>query len=488
MTNYGMHAVHASETLPLAGLVHWGANPRHENESEVDALMESLAAVGQLDDLHVWRCVDGDKVLRGNRRLAAMREMGWTEARQIVHEFSDERDAYRFLLEDHAAGRVVALTAEEKIVSVENGVRMGMSVADLAPSMGVNEKLTQLYLDLGKDLPAKARDALGQGRMGLTVAALLLKIQDPKQRDEATRRILAFEGDGEPMPYKQAKAMIEINWLLPAKYEAEWLEMCVSLKKKFSVVEGHVYVAWKDREDFVMGWRGNAEPGYEYGDVPMPTNPDGRTWEQLAREMQVPVYLCPAPEAKTGFVRLVHAKMLREAMNTERAKLVTPEDSQERTEGTEDGGEEGDAESELQTAADRAMDDALGVWLRASLEAIYQALLANPTVVMTKEPWLPLQEYLASVVTDVDAGAFEAWTGITTREKAQEWIAGDKKNRASLRTTLMLLLCAESDASSQPEKVIREVAEVLEVKVGGNDTALAPPPQRLASKNDVPGG
>ena len=91
MTNYGMHAVHASETLPLAGLVHWGANPRHENESEVDALMESLAAVGQLDDLHVWRCVDGDKVLRGNRRLAAMREMGWTEARQIVHEFSDER-------------------------------------------------------------------------------------------------------------------------------------------------------------------------------------------------------------------------------------------------------------------------------------------------------------------------------------------------------------------------------------------------------------
>ena len=461
MTNYGSHAQHAAELLPLAGLQHWQANPRHENESEVDALMTSLRAVGQLDDVHVWRWIDGDRILRGNRRVAAMRELGWSACRQVVHEFEDERDAYRFLLEDHAAGRVVALTAEEKIVSVENGVRMGMSVDEIAPSMGVNEKLTQLYFDLGKNLPVKARDALGDGRMGLTVAALLLKIPDAKQRDEAARKVLAFEGDGEPMPYKQAKAMIEMNWLLPAKYEAEWAELCVSLKKKFSVVEGYVYVPWKEREDYVMGWRGNAEPGYEYGDVPMPSNPDGRTWEQVAREMQVPVYICPAPEAKTGFVRLVHVRMLKEALAADKKPEVDVAEGRCAPLTVVDGGRQDDDEE-----GEREMDDALGAWLREMLEKIYQALLANPTVVMTKEPWLPLQSYLANLVTDVDAGAFQAWTGITTAAKVQEWIAGDKKNRASLRTTLMLLLCAESDASSQPEKAIREVATVLEVEVG----------------------
>lgn len=309
-TMFGTHAVHAPQVKALAGLVHWSVNPRHENEAEVEAMKESLEAVGQLDDVHVWKCVDGDKILRGNRRVCAMRELRWTECRQVVHEFSDERDAYRFLLEDHAPGRVVALTAEERIVSVENGVRLGMTVSDLH-AVGGSERMTQLYWDLGKGLPVRAREALRDDRLGIGVAALILKITDPKERERATREILAYEGEGEPMPFKQAKAVIEMQWLLPERYELEWIELCAKLKKKLPVINGYSYVAFKNREDFVMGWRGTKEDGYEYGDEPMPGDKDGRTWAQVAVAAQVPIYVCPAPEAKTGYVTLVSAKMLK---------------------------------------------------------------------------------------------------------------------------------------------------------------------------------
>lgn len=472
MTNYGTHVEHAALVLPLAGLVHWNANPRHENDSEVEALKESLGAVGQLDDLHVWRCLEGDKVLRGNRRLMAMRELGWVEARQIVHEFSDERDAYRFLLEDHAPGRVVALTAEEKIVSVENGVKMGMTVDELAPSLGGNVKLTQMYWDLGKGLPMKAREALGDGRMMLTTAAMLLKIADAKQREEASRQVLQYDGEGEPMPYKQARALIETNWILPAKHETDWMALCVTLKKKFSVIEGHVYVSWKDKDDFVMGWRGNPEPGYEFGDVPMPGEPDGRTWESVARELQVPVYLCPAPDAKTGFVRLVNTKMIKQALNADQKKKegdpqITP------IGGRIDEPDFSESESEIGLASAKSADEPAGMseeerrWLRVTLNAIYEALLATPTDAMGEGPWEPLMSYLAELVAG--GAAFDAWGWGTTLEDVHVWASEDTKLRWYLRQPIMMLLCAQYDAAVAPvdgRAKIAEVAAALGVEVG----------------------
>jgi hypothetical protein len=110
-------------------------------------------------------------------------------------------------------------------------------------------------------------------------------------------------------------------------------------------------------------------------------------------------------------------------------------------------GEQNEASCERAGDEQRVVDDRVGRWLRVWLSAIYEALLKAPTDVMTKEPWVPLREYLADLTTDVDAGALEAWQGITTAAGAVAWIEGDEKNRAHLRTTLMLLLCAAHDAS-----------------------------------------
>ena len=218
---FGTHAIQPVAVLPLKGLVHWQVNPRHDLTAGGEEMRESLLAVGQMDDVHVWKCIDGDKILRGNRRVANMRRLGWTECRQVVHEFSDERDAYLFLLEDRGFGHSMDLSADEKILAVENGVKMGMSAEDMQACLGVTEERVQLWWDLGECLPAVARDALHVGTLSMATAQLLLKIDDKDGRREAAQMVMK-DLDGEPMAPGQAKNVIELQFVLPEKWRKAW--------------------------------------------------------------------------------------------------------------------------------------------------------------------------------------------------------------------------------------------------------------------------
>jgi ParB-like chromosome segregation protein Spo0J len=449
----------------------WEWNPRGSSYRGIEELMASLEREGLQDAIHVWERVDGDFLLKGHRRFEAMSNLGWTECKQVVHHFEDDAAAYRFLLEDH--GHTDPLDAEEKIVAVEHGVKLGMTTAELAPCLGVSEERAQLWFDLGKLLPQAARSALGKGDISLNTAELLLDVPDAKDRRAAAQMILKDMETGEPMAHGQAKAYIQAHYVLPEKWRREWLETELKLKKKFKVADGHHYVEWAARRDYIMGESGQPEPEFEFATSFLPRDREGRTFGEVAKGLSVPIYVVPAPLHKDGYVALVQASMLRDAMSI-------PEDKETGRPGEEEMERVGDKPETTtkMTAADVIVKDAeeqMRMWLRTWLGAIYEALLMNPTDVMTKEPWLPLQEFLAHLTTDVDAGALHAWLEIDNRKDAQEWIVSDMKNRAHLRTTLMLLLCAESDSSSQPEKVIRAVAAALGVdgknldqKLGGN--------------------
>ena len=212
-----------------------------------------------------------------------------------------------------------------------------------------------------------------------------------------------------------------------------------------------------------------AEPEFEFASSFAPREKHGRTYGELAFAFDVPVYVVPAPLHKDGYVLLVQASMLRDAMSVKTEDTArdenTAEDDDEESLGQFMDGEVPGARSEgvdddfIQKRRDE--DEQQRMWMRTWLSAIYEHLLMNPTAIMTSAPWEPLREYLAHVTTDVDAGALAAWMGITEREAAVAWMREDKRQRAPLRTTLMLLLCAESDSSNQPEKVIREVAAAL---------------------------
>lgn len=444
----------------------WQWNPRGVNYRGIPELMQSLAREGLQDALHVWETTEGDLLLKGHRRFEAMQQLGWTECKQVVHQFADEAAAYRFLLEDH--GHTDPLDAEEKIVAVEHGVKLGMRTDELAPCLGVSEERCQLWFDLGKLLPQGARSALSDGRLSVNTAELLLLVTDAAERRMAAQMILKDIETGEPMAHGQAKAYIQAHYVLPEKWRREWLETEIKLKKKFKVSAGHRYVAWADRKDYLMGESGQPEPEYEFATTFLPRDKEGRTFGEVALALDVPIFIVPAPLHKEGYVALVLSSMLRDAMSVTSGGGMGHDADADSGPEDEDGLTDSDQEQPEDVGPGESHDaevDRLGQWLRRSLGAIYEALLLNPTVVMTKEPWLPVQAVLAHLATDVDAGALSAWLGIRERDDALAWIASDTRNRAHLRTTLMLLLCVESDSSATPEAAIRQVAAALGVAV-----------------------
>ena len=485
-------------TRSLERVKFWEWNPRGGSYRGMAELKESIQREGLQDAIHVWERVDGDYLLKGHRRFEAMRSLGWMECKQVVHHFEEESAAYRFLLEDH--GHTDPLSADEKIVAVENGVKMGMRTDELAPCLGVTAERAQLWFDLGKLLPMAARSALDDGRLSMNTAELLLEVVNTKDRSTATQMILKDMETGEVMSHGQARAYIQAHYVLPEKWRKEWVATELKLKKKLKVAEGHHYIAWEERKTYIMGESGQPEPEFEFASSFMPREKHGRTFGELAGAFEVPVYVVPAPLHKDGYVMLVQSSMLRDAMSVSETgrggeeETLRGGDEETGRAGEEETGRGGDEEEEsgevLSAQFGSSQDDfimkrrdeeeRLRMWLRSWLGAIYEVLLTTPTTVMTSAPWLPLQAYLAHVTTDVDAGALAAWLDISERAAAMQWMQEDKKQRAPLRTALMLLLCAESDSSNQPEKVIREVAAALGIdgrkldqKLGGNDKTLA---------------
>jgi ParB-like chromosome segregation protein Spo0J len=470
-TTFGTHTQHAPAVLPLAGLVHWAVNPRHDLTAGGEEMRESLTAVGQMDDVHVWRCLEGDKILRGNRRVANMRKLGWRECRQVVHEFSDERDAFLYLLEDRGFGHSMDLSADEKIVAVMSGVKLGMNVQDLHAALGVTEERAQLWFDLGECLPPAARDALHAGSLSMATAEVLIKVEDAKLRREAAQLILKGV-DGEPMAPGQARNVIEAQFILPEKWRKGWAVLMPKLKKKLLVSDGFHFVNWEDREEFVMGTSGQPLPGFEFARALRPKTV--QTWGEAAEARQVPRYVCPAPQHVDGHVVLVSVKMVRDAESAEPAGGGEGEEETIRQGDKETGGQ-GDGETVGPWEMEHS-DEPLKVskshgllvsesdreWLRMALGKIEEALYETPTDAMGKGPWEPLMEYLCFATAG--GAALEAWKGITTLEECEAMVAGDKKPRWYLRRAILLLLCAQCDAASDVEAgavTIRAVAEAL---------------------------
>lgn len=452
----------------LERVKHWPLNPRYDVDDHGEDLDESLERCGLMDKIHVWVTVEGDWVLRGNRRLASMLRKGWTQCGQVLVECADEREALLYCLED--VGNTVPLTVSEKIDAVRCGVKVGLCADELCGPLAMSSERVQLYFDLGTLLPSRGREALHEGKLAVETAEMIVKVEDEKLRLKAVQMVLLDPLTKEPLAPGMARAMLEQEFLRPQKWAKAWAVLEPKLKKKLRVVEGYQFVPWEDREEYVQGPSGQPHGEYELADVYMPKDAEGRTWGQVAKALGAPVFVCAAPMHKEEYVLLVGRRMVREAaaaaQRNEEGGMTNEEGDERRAEVRADGKDDGGESASLPVSESPSLPvsegaERLRVWLKVWLGAIFEALVASPTDVMTKEPWLPLRPFLARLVSDVDEGAFEAWTGISTREQALEWMAADKKNRAHLRGPLMLLLCAESDASDQPELNIRAVAEAL---------------------------
>ena len=297
----------------LSRVQEWALNPRQGSYENLTELQDSLQRHGLQDAIHVWERTDGDYILEGHRRVAAMRALGWTECAQVVHSFTDEREAYHYLLEDH--GHTSPLNNEEKITAVVNGVKLGLNASDLAPSMGLSEERVQMLFDLGEALPPIGREALARGTLSLHVAELVLQVETAAERKEAVQLVLHDTVNNEPLAYKAAKNLIEMQFVRPRKWLEAWVKKSGALKKKHRVSDGFIYVNFAQRMEYVLGESGQPQPEFELSDNPMPKDSQSRLWGEVAKELEVPIYITASPLHCEGFVMLVQKGMIRVALD-----------------------------------------------------------------------------------------------------------------------------------------------------------------------------
>jgi hypothetical protein len=384
-----------------------------------------------------------------------MQELGWTECRMVVHAFADESEAYRYLLQDH--GHTVPINADEKIVAVENGVKLGMTVTELAPAMGVTEARAQLWFDLGEGLPQAGRSALARGHLTVNVAELLLQVPETERRG-AVQMVLC-DAQGEPLAFHAAKNLIQAQYILPARYRRDWEAAMPKLKKKHPVAAGHHFVAWEERENYVQGYTGQPLPEYEFADGLVPRDAAGRLWQDKAEAMGVPIYVVAAPLHADRYVRLVMPRMVRDAESVSPAEPENPK-SEIRNPNEEDW----EPERQEEPQAELSDDD----HLRARLGAVYEALHANPTAAMTTEIWGHLLPALCCAACSRAAPEVSFWLG---RELAPSDVIAkvreDTRQRGSLRQAIMLLLCLDAALFTSTEMALAKVEEVLGIKAEG---------------------
>ncbi len=450
----------------LARVRDWEKNPRQGVYRGVEVLAESLAAIGLQDAIHVWVRVDGDYVLKGHRRLDAMRLLGWEVCDQVVVEFEDEAAAYRYLLQDH--GHTDALDSWERCVAARGGVALGMTAAELAPAMGVKVERVQLWLDLEAGLPSAAKVALAKGVLSVNTAELLLEVEGEDRR-KVTQLVLKDQVTGDVMSHGQAKAFIQATYVMPNKWRKEWEGKVPGLKRKFPMADGYEVVPWEGKGTFVQGESGQPWGDFEFADG-FPVRGDVRlSWEERAKAVGVPVQIVAAPLHKDEMVRLVNKKLLIMAEAQNCGLRNADCGLGEREAGDEDegaveviGADLGDGGG-VKVAVDEEAEyeDEMGVRMKVILGGIMERITLRPAAAMTTGVWELLLPHLVHAASDVDAGAAEAWTGCRGYDALWERVQGDMGQRGAIRWALMLMLCIESDGAVDPLEGMTAMAGVV---------------------------
>jgi len=310
------------KTGDLTKVVEWDRNPRRDALASTEELQESLRRVGLQDAIHVWQRGANAKellLLKGHRRVNAMRAIGWKECAMVVHDFADEQQAFLFLLQDH--GHTVSLNIDERILAAENGSALGIELGKLADALGVSQERVQLWLDLAGNLPESAREAMASGVLGMNTAEMVLRVARDVGEDAAAAAVQMVLHDpvsGEPMSGAMARAAIEAKYLQPRRWHAEWIERMGAMAKTHPVSAGYVFEPFERRWHFCQGESGQPWRAYEYADGFMPSDPKGRRWGEVACELGVPVHVVAAPRCVDGCVMLVERELIETGLDMAR--------------------------------------------------------------------------------------------------------------------------------------------------------------------------
>ena len=176
--------------------------PRQDfNETETQALAESLKSHGLLQPVVVRPLGDRYQLVAGERRLRAAALAGWSDVPAVVIEADDRQVAELAIIENVQRKDLNAL---EKAASFQRYLEQyGCTQEELAGRLKIDRSTVANLIRL-LELPAAVQDAVRQGKLFQGHARALLPLGDEREQVAMAQRI---QRDG--LSVRQTEAMVQ---------------------------------------------------------------------------------------------------------------------------------------------------------------------------------------------------------------------------------------------------------------------------------------
>ena len=177
--------------LPLRRIRPNRFQPRRDFDDEaISELRASIEENGLLQPLVVRRADDGFELVAGERRLRAMRDLGWEAAPAMVRDLSDEAMLVLALVENIQRENLNAIEEASAFQQLIDG--FGFTQKEVAERLGRNRSTISNALRL-LALPVPVRELVEQDRLTAGHARAVLSLSEEKAQLALAREIV--DGD-----------------------------------------------------------------------------------------------------------------------------------------------------------------------------------------------------------------------------------------------------------------------------------------------------
>lgn len=177
--------------IPLGRLQPNRFQPRREFDAAAIAeLKSSIAANGLLQPLVVRPREDGFELVAGERRLRAIRELGWETVPAVLRELSDEAMLVLALVENLQRENLNAIEEAAAFQQLIDG--FGFTQKEVAERVGRNRSTVSNALRL-LALPRPVRDLVESGELTAGHARAVLSLPEQSDQLDLAREIVSRE-------------------------------------------------------------------------------------------------------------------------------------------------------------------------------------------------------------------------------------------------------------------------------------------------------
>jgi len=169
------------ETIPLEKIKRPGRIDRIDiAEEKVEELANNIQEQGLLQNPLVRKKGEEYEIIAGDRRILAVRKLGWTEVQCVVADMDDTQTA-EARGSENLARENLSVVEEAKIYENLNK-NHGLTISQIARKMGKSGAIIKRRLDLLK-MPKELQTAMHKKQINYGVAEALWPISDPTALD-----------------------------------------------------------------------------------------------------------------------------------------------------------------------------------------------------------------------------------------------------------------------------------------------------------------